>query len=49
MYLNSEMKLKLAKIYVDSSKVYLNLRNCIIKFGNSDTDLLKFGKNFPEY
>ena len=39
MYLNSEMNLKSAKIYLDSSNVYLNLRKRMIKFSFSDTFL----------
>ena len=36
------MNLKSAKIYLDSSKVYLNLRKRMIKLWNSDVNLLKF-------
>ena len=49
MYLNSEMNLKSDKNYLDSSKVYLNIRKRMIKFRNSDIDLLKFRKNFTEF
>ena len=48
MYLNSEINLKLVKFYLDSSKVYLNLKRLISEFHeiqiltflNSDTFLL---------
>ena len=39
MYLNWEMNLKLAKIYLDSSKFYLYLRKRVIKFWNADINL----------
>ena len=34
MYLNSELNLNSGKMYLDSSKVYLNLRKRMIKFWN---------------
>ena len=40
MYFNSQINLNSGKIYVDSSKVYWNLRKRIIKFLNSDKFLL---------
>ena len=43
------MNLNSAKIYLDSSEVYLNLRKRMIKFLNSDIDLLKFRKIFTEF
>ena len=41
------MNLNLAKIYLDSSKIYLNLRKCVLnaefdEFWNSDIDLFIF-------
>ena len=43
MNLNSE------KISLDSSKTYLNLGKCVIKFWNLDTELLKFRYIFAEF
>ena len=42
------MNLYSAKIYLDSSKVYLNLRKGMIKFWNSDIDL-KFKQILAEF
>ena len=49
MYLNSELNLNSAKIYLNLTKVYLSLRKRMIKFWNSDIDLLKFGQIFAEF
>lgn len=49
MCLNSEMNLDSAKIYLDSSKVGLNLRKRMIKLLFTDIDLLKFRQIFAEF
>ena len=49
MYWNSELNLNSAKTYLDSSEIYLNLRKRMIKFWNSNIDLLKFSEIFAEF
>ena len=49
MYLNSELNLNSANIFLDLSKVYRNLRKRMIKFWNSDIDFFKFRQIFAEF
>ena len=49
MYSNLEVSVNLAKIYLNSSKVYLRLRKRIIKFWISVIDLLKIRQIFANF